>query len=97
MVDVVQEGEAHLPRFNKLMYEVLNGKRARTTFHPWEIELLLDIEARNLRDKVKCQTMHRYQKAVQRAMDNGLQVPFKLSEYIERHPPQVETAELLVS
>jgi len=54
----------------------------RNTFRPWEIELLLDIEACNLRETNKRDTLRRYQKAVQRHMEKGARLPLKLSEYL---------------
>jgi len=55
----------------------------RNTFRPWEIDLLLDIESCNLREASKRETLRRYQKAVQRAMEKGAApTPFPLSEYL---------------
>ena len=45
--------------------------------------MVLDIEACNLREVVKRETLRRYQKAVQRAMEKGARTPFKLSEYLD--------------
>lgn len=77
-----QDAEVVLTRFNRLIQELLRGTMNRNTFQPWEIELLLDIEACNLRDGVRRETLRRYQKAVQRAMDKGAPAPFRLSEYL---------------
>jgi len=74
--------EARLNRFNRLMQELIRGNMSRNTFQPWEIEILLDIEACNLRDGVKKETLRRYQKAVQRAMEKGAPTPFRLSQYL---------------
>lgn len=74
--------EVLLSRFNKLLQELLRGNMSRNTFQPWEIEILLDIEACNLRDGVKKETLRRYQKAVQRAMEKGAPTPFPLSQYL---------------
>jgi hypothetical protein len=76
------DAEARLNRFNRLMQELIRGSVTRNTFHPWEIEILLDIEACQLREPVKRETLRRYQKAVQRAMDKGAATPFRLSEYL---------------
>jgi hypothetical protein len=76
------DSEARLNRFNRLMQELIRGNMNRNTFQPWEIELLLDIEACQLREPVKRETLRRYQKAVQRAMDKGAPTPFRLSEYL---------------
>ena len=55
----------------------------RNSFRPWEIELLLDIEACSLRENNKRDTLRRYQKAVQRQMEKGARLPMKLSEYLD--------------
>ena len=83
MVDVVQDSEAMLARFNKLIQEILRGSISRNTFRPWEVEILLDIESCNLREVPKREILRRYQKAVQRAMEKGAPTPLKLSEYLE--------------
>ena len=54
----------------------------RNTFRPWEIELLLDIEACELKPGAKRETLRRYQKAVQRQMEKGARLPLRLSEYL---------------
>jgi hypothetical protein len=92
MVDAVQDSEAVLNRFNKLMQELLRGSMNRNTFRPWEIELLLDIEACNLRETLKRETLRRYHKAVQRSMEKGAPVPFKLSSYLDLQQSKRKTA-----
>jgi len=82
MVVETQDSEVVLTRFNKLLQELVRGTMNRNTFQPWEIEILLDIEACNLRDGVRRETLRRYQKAVARAMEKGAKVPFRLSEYL---------------
>lgn len=79
---VGQDSEVILNRFNKLMQELIRGNMTRNTFQPWEIEILLDIEACQLREVVRRETLRRYQKAVQRAMEKGAPQPFRLSEYL---------------
>jgi hypothetical protein len=76
------DSEARLNRFNRLMQELIRGNMSRNTFQPWEIQILLDIEACQLREPVKRETLRRYQKAVQRAMEKGAPMPFHLSEYL---------------
>ena len=85
-----QDAEVVLTRFNRLIQELIRGNMNRNTFQPWEIEILLDIEACNLRDAVKKETLRRYQKAVQRSMEKGAPAPFRLSEYL--HGKKVATA-----
>jgi hypothetical protein len=83
MHDSLPDSEAVLAQFNRLIQELLRGNMHRNTFRPWEIDILLDIEACSLRDASKRETLRRYQKAVQRHMDKGARLPLKLSEYLE--------------
>ena len=77
-----QDSEVVLNRFNKLLQELIRGTMNRNTFQPWEIDILLDIETCQLREVVRRETLRRYQKAVQRSMEKGAAMPFKLSEYL---------------
>jgi hypothetical protein len=93
------DSEARLNRFNRLMQELIRGAMNRNTFQPWEIDILLDIEACQLREPVKRETLRRYQKAVQRSMEKGAQMPLRLSEYLgtkksapARNAPAEDTA-----
>lgn len=83
MVDTVQDSEAVLARFNKLVQELLRGAITRNTFRPWEVDILLDIEGCNLREGGRREILRRYQKAVQRSMEKGAPGPLKLSEYLQ--------------
>jgi hypothetical protein len=90
------DAEARLYRFNRLMQELIRGNMNRNTFQPWEIEILLDIEACQIREPVKRETLRRYQKAVQRAMEKGAPTPLRLSEYLHGKKggaPQAPAAE----
>ena len=69
-------------RFNRLIQELLRGVIKRNCFRPWEIELLLDIEACDLKGAKRRETIRRYQRAVQRQMNNGATMPVKLSYYL---------------
>jgi hypothetical protein len=80
-VDTI-DSEARLNRFNRLMQELIRGNMNRNTFQPWEIQILLDIEACQIREPVKRETLRRYQKAVQRSMEKGAPMPLHLSEYL---------------
>ena len=83
MYETQPDSDAVLAQFNRLIQELLRGNMHRNTFRPWEVELLLDIEACNLRESAKRETLKRYQKAVQRHMEKGARLPLKLSEYLE--------------
>src|SRR5437879_12452323 len=83
MDESLPDSDTVLAQFNRLISELLRGNLQRNTCRPWEIEVLLDIEACNLRDSARRETLRRYQKAVQRHMEKGARLPLKLSEYLE--------------
>lgn len=70
-----------LTRFNRLIQDLLRADFRRNNFQPWEVDLLLDIEAAGTR--ASKQALIRYQKAVQRQMEKGAHAPLKFSEYLE--------------
>jgi len=84
MHNTAPDADAVLAQFNRLIQEVLRGNMHRNTFRPWEVEILLDIEACGLRDASRRETLRRYQRAVQRQMEKGGHAPMKLSEYLEQ-------------
>jgi hypothetical protein len=69
-------------QFNRLLNELLKGAINRNTFQPWEIEIMLDMQACDFGDTPQKEMLKRYQKAVQRAYDKGARMPMKLSEYL---------------
>jgi hypothetical protein len=77
------DAETVLAQFNRLIQELLRGNMNRNTFRPWEIDILLDIEACEIRDATRRETLRRYQRAVQRQMEKGASKPMRLSEYLE--------------
>ena len=83
MIESLPDSEAVLAQFNRLIQELLRGSLNRNTFRPWEIDLLLDIESCDLKPGTKRETLRRYQKAVQRHMEKGAQLPLRLSEYLD--------------
>jgi hypothetical protein len=83
MIESLPDSETVLAQFNRLMQELLRGNMNRNCFRPWEIEILLDIETCELRDTGKREVLRRYQRAVQRYMERGARLPFKMSEYLE--------------
>ena len=82
-VEDLIERERMMSRFNRLVGELLRGSVMRNTFHPWEIELLVDIEGCTLEPNRKAQTLRRYQKAVEHQLDYGPGPPMKLSEFLQ--------------
>jgi hypothetical protein len=83
MLGSLPDGETILAQFNKLISELLRGHVNRNTFRPWEIEVLLDIEACELKSSNRRETLRRYQRANQRHMEKGARLPLKLSEYLD--------------
>ncbi len=80
----VDELEARLHQFNKLITELLRGRMTRNTFQPWEVEILLDIEGCALRDANRREMLRRYQRAANRYFERGGRTMLKLSEYLEK-------------
>lgn len=72
-------------RFNRLLKELLTGEIKRNSFLPWEVDLLLDIQACPVRNSLRRQLLRRYQKAVNRELERGASTPYKFSEYIRRN------------
>ena len=93
MLESLPDSDAILAQFNRLIQELLRGNMTRNTFRPWEIELLLDIEACSLRESSKREILRRYQRAVQRQMEKGGRLPLKLSEYLEANRAKRATLE----
>lgn len=75
------------------MSELIRGGIRRTTFQPWEIEILLDIEACDLRDANRREILKRYQRAANRFFDRGGRSLLRLSEYLEKRHRRLEGAE----
>ena len=81
--DDIVELELMRNRFVRLMTDIRKGLRARNTFTPWEVELLLDFCGVSLEPKRKTQLLKQYERAVHRQMDVGPGPPMKLSEYLQ--------------
>ena len=82
-VSGVADTEQLVVRFKRLMREIESGSLARNSFHPWEVELLVDLEHCQLRANRR-RLLRRYQKAAVRGLEMGAQRPLKLSEYLAR-------------
>ncbi len=70
-------------RFKRFMREVETGVMVRNSFHPWEVELLVDLQQCHLRANRR-RLLRRYQKAAVRSLEMGAPSPLKLSEYLAR-------------
>ena len=91
MTDFAPDTDALLHQFNKLIQELLRGVINRNTFRPWEIEILLDIEACDLKDSNRREILRRYQRAVHRHIERGASKLITLSEYLERNRARRES------
>ncbi len=80
----MEDSQAILTRFNRLMRDIRNGASTRTCFRPWEVELLLDMQACELEPPNRQRVLQRYTRAVQRRLEQGTSRPLKLSEYLAR-------------
>jgi hypothetical protein len=69
-------------RFNRLVKEILQGEVRRNTFQPWEVYLLLDLEACRLTRSRREDALRRYQRAVQRQLERGELPPVRFSDYV---------------
>ena len=70
-------------RFKRLMREIESGALVRTSFYPWEVELLVDLDQCVLRANRR-RLLRRFQKAAVHGLEMGGQRPLKLSEYLAR-------------
>ena len=81
-MDDEQSSEIVSIRFNRLMQSLIEGCFERTCFQPWEVELLLDIESCTIQRRSQKRVLQRYQRAVNRQLDNGGILPLRLSDYL---------------
>lgn len=80
------ELENRLARLDTLLADMIAGQFGRTTFQPWEVEVLLDIHACNPGEPHRKELLKRYQKAAHRWFDRGGRTLLLLSDYIaKRH------------
>jgi len=81
--DDLVERELMFNRFQRLIVEVIRGETRRNLFQPWEVQLLVDIEACGLDAKRRVGTLRQYVRAVERQLDNGPGPPMKFSEFLQ--------------
>jgi hypothetical protein len=75
--------ELMLNRFNRLMTELLRGSIVRTTFQPWEVQILLDMDTCRIEPRKRQEVLRQYQRAVQKQMEIGPGPPMMLSEFLQ--------------
>lgn len=80
------ELERRLTYFDSLIAELAAGEIRRTTFEPWEVEVLLDIQSCQTEDGNKKEMLRRYQRAAHRWLERGGRTILLLSDYLaKRH------------
>jgi hypothetical protein len=55
---------------------------ARNSFQPWEIDILLDLEACELESRRRLEILRQYERAVERQLESGPGPPMKLSSFL---------------
>jgi hypothetical protein len=75
-------------RFNRLVKELLQGEVRRTSFQPWEVHLLLDLEACRLTRSRRDEALLRYQRAVQKQLSRREVPPVRFVDFLGRRTRQ---------
>lgn len=84
-VDDPAQCELTLNRFRRLITELVRRNVKRTTFQPWEVDLLVDIESCSLEPNRHITILRQYERAVTRQIESAGGLPIKLSEYLQRN------------
>lgn len=71
-------------RFNRLVKELLQGEVRRTSFQPWEVHLLLDLQACRLTPSRREEALRRYQRAVQKQLERHQVPPVRFADFLGR-------------
>jgi hypothetical protein len=71
-----------LNRFKRLIADVQRGQISRNTFEPWEVEILLDLEACQLEARRRGEILRLYERAVERQIEHEGGPPMKLSQFL---------------
>lgn len=80
------ELERRLAYLDTIVAELNSGAFRRTSFEPWEVEVLLDIQSCQTAEVNKKEMLQRYQKAAHRWFDRGGRTLLLLSDYLaKRH------------
>ncbi len=69
-------------RFNRLVKELLLGEVRRTSFQPWEVHLLLDLQDCRLTRSRRDEALRRYQRVVQKQLDRRELPPIRFTEFL---------------
>jgi hypothetical protein len=80
--DDLEERELMLNRFRRLIGEVQRGHSSRNTFTPWEVELLIDLEACEIEPRRRTDIFRQYERAVEKQLEAGPGPPMRLSHFL---------------
>jgi len=75
--------ELMLNRFRRLIGELMRGVIVRTSFQPWEVSILLDMETCEVDPNRRMDVLRQYQRAVEKQMETGPGPPMRLSEFLQ--------------
>lgn len=75
--------ELMLNRFRRLIGEILRGAIVRSTFQPWEVQILLDMDDCEVEPRRRQEILRQYQRAVEKQLETGPGPPMKLSEFLQ--------------
>ncbi len=81
--------ELTVNRFNRLVKEILQGEVRRTCFEPWEVDFLVDLEECGLTRSRRDEALRRYQRAVQRQLEQGQIPPVRFAKFLGRRKPRI--------
>jgi len=71
-------------RFNRLVKELLEGQVRRTSFQPWEVDFLLDVQDCGMTRSRRDEALRRYQRVVQRQVERGELPPIRFADFAGR-------------
>ena len=82
--DDLIDRELMLNRFRRLVGELARGTMPRTTFQPWEVSILVDIQNCNLESRRLRDVLRQYERSVEHQLEEGPGPPLLLSEFLQR-------------
>lgn len=80
--DELEQRELMLNRFRRLLGEMQRGQSSRNTFAPWEIELILDLQACEIDSRRRWSLLRQYERAVEKQLEAGPGPPMRLSHFL---------------
>jgi hypothetical protein len=81
--DDLIDRELMLNRFRRLVGELARGAMPRTTFQPWEVSILVDIQSCNLESARLQKVLRQYKRSVEHQLEEGPGPPLLLSEFLQ--------------